>query len=140
MGRSFIPANATNPLGHWEDKTFHDLNVARLSGALSAETWQRCVDRVARRRVEPWGVKDPRIADLLPEYLGLFPGATVLRCRRPRHDVVTSMCRAYGWSEAHARQIVDRRESALDHHVPWATDIRFDVLEETLDAAIACAA
>jgi len=39
-----------------------------------------------------WGIKDPRLCVLLPLYLDIFPGATVIYIHRNPEDVAASLC------------------------------------------------
>lgn len=41
--------------------------------------------------VSPWGIKDPRLCVLLPLYLRVFPGATVIHIRRNPKDIAASL-------------------------------------------------
>ncbi|UCC32020.1 MAG: hypothetical protein JSU86_07020 [Phycisphaerales bacterium] len=135
MGQRFRPADEQNPNGYWEDLDFRDLNQRFLDGHISRLdfTTQLCqlgMDR--RRRLHPWGFKDPRIADLIEPYLALFPRALFVRCKRPIEDVISSHRRCYAWEEEYARHRLLQREAKLDTFVDSALR-KIDVPIETLD-------
>lgn len=113
MGSSFVPANHTNPAGHWEDVEFHDLNQARLENKIDAELFDARLKSFAFNRVEPWGAKDPRITDLITTYMSVFPDALFIECHRDESPCVTSMMRAYGWGLSQAQIVYERRRSRL---------------------------
>jgi len=113
MGIRFVPANSTNVYGHWEDVEFHDLNEARLNQKISSDEFIDKLRSLALNKVEPWGIKDPRISDLLVEYKTVFPNAKFIVCERDREGVVTSLMKAYGWSRSVSIDLYERRSSAL---------------------------
>ena len=45
--------------------------------------------------ISPWGIKDPRLCLLLPLYLQIFPGASVVHIRRNPNDVAASLTGKY---------------------------------------------
>lgn len=114
MGDRFVPANHTNPAGHWEDVEFHDLNEAHLQGRLNQEDFIDALNELAFHRPDCWGAKDPRIADLLPIYMRTFPHALFIECRRNRAECVASMMRSYGWEHSDANAVYGRRTSRCE--------------------------
>lgn len=110
MGERLVP-------DHWEDAEFHWLNQGRLIGRLGKPAWLAGVKSLIKQRKEPWGLKDPRVAEIVDEYLPLLD-ARIIRCRRPFKDVVASCMRVYDWPKSAAEELVKRRERNLDEHLP----------------------
>jgi len=114
MGRILVPGNDSNPDGHFEDAEFHWLNQGRLIERLGLVAWCAGVEALIAERTEPWGLKDPRTAEFIEDYLELLPDARIIRCRRDRGEIIASCCHWYGWRLAQAADLVDRREGNLD--------------------------
>jgi hypothetical protein len=148
MGSRFVPANASNPHGHWEDWEILAHNTAILERRVSIEQWRTDIAQLMRDRLGrgvPWGWKDPSTCDLLWEYLGFFHYPKFVRCRRSLKDIESSLVRAYssyGMTPAGAQEMRSRRERELDRYLPWypSLTIDFDDLkrdpEQTVDALI----
>jgi hypothetical protein len=132
MGERMLGAHATNPYGHFEDREFLDLNIARLQNGLSREKWVSGVQQlIERRRVlqVPWGWKDPRTCNLLPDYLRLLDAPKFVRCTRAPDQIEESVVKAYGgngWTAEDARRVRIRRERELDRYLPWYETIEID--------------
>lgn len=121
MGDTFRAPDETNPRGFFEDLWYKDNNEAWISGRLDTGQWRTSFARllVSRRsQGAPWGLKDPRTAHVLGLVEPFVQFSRVIRCRRPRAQVVESMRRCYGWRESVAGELVDERECALDELAP----------------------
>ncbi len=117
MGRKFIPASAANPLGHFEDIEFRDLNHSLLQKTLSFFTWHTAIKNLIEARQElgvSWGWKDPRNCYILDAYLQEVPNAKVIICQRDPAEVEKSMIRAYGWGKRLAGNIRREREQLIE--------------------------
>jgi hypothetical protein len=51
MGHRLLPADRTNPYGHWEDSDFVEVNEARLSGEITRAAWTARVSALKDARV-----------------------------------------------------------------------------------------
>ena len=106
MGESLLPANPTNPHGHYEDLPAVHLNDAILEAA--GGSWDRPPTSEAVRAVGGagvaayvdrrgrtggmWGVKDPRLSLTWPVWLPHLPGDLhVIWVRRSRGEVARSL-------------------------------------------------
>jgi len=109
MGEEFIPANYSNPAGHYEDQVFVDLqrDMLRENGTdhwvthrrpltVSAALRARAVQVIEARDAaqgDQWGWKDPRTTLFLDFWRSLLPGMKVLVMYRPAAQVVDSLLR-----------------------------------------------
>ena len=110
VGENLLGADATNPLGHFEDIEFcafhrealraHGLSgdgfVAKLRLEPIADRYRRRAAALVEARralMRPWGWKDPRTVLFLPLWRELLPDAHYLFVFRPPWDVVDSLFR-----------------------------------------------
>lgn len=144
MGTRLLGAHKTNPYGHWEDRDFLDLSMARMEKKISLSEWTARTSELlnARRSLgKPWGWKDPRTCNLLREYLELINDPQFIRCVRDPAKIEFSVVRAYaehGWTSEQARSMRVRRERELDRYLPWyrTLDIDFDQMRESREQVI----
>ena len=118
MGNEFVLANHTNPDGFWEDMEFYKPNTAFIVGAISFAEWKKEVATVISARWEadkPWGFKESKIAVLLGLYLGFFKSPKIIRCKRKKELVVSSLMRCYKHSKKRATAFWHTRETLLDN-------------------------
>lgn len=107
------------------DEHGEDPELRRLLANAHSQGWRE--DRIRhhlatyfeRRRVrgEPWGVKDPRLSDVLELTLDAVPEAEVVWCHRPVDDVVESWAENFATTEDRARARVEARHQALHEHL-----------------------
>lgn len=135
MGAILAGADEDNPYGLCEDAEFVALNRALLEGSILVPQWRQRIDGLieARRVLErPWGVKDPRISELLPLYIQLFENPVFIRCRRNLEDAARSLSRRFGQPYGHTLTVARTRDAQLDR---WLTGQR--VLEIEFEAIVA---
>tara|TARA_Y100000310_G_scaffold98201_1_gene95934 strand:+ start:25520 stop:26071 length:552 start_codon:yes stop_codon:yes gene_type:complete len=140
MGRTFVPANDTNIWGHWEDRDFHTLHKALFFGEISTRQFLTGARALIADRIEPWGIKDPRLCRLVTIYLALFEYPTIIRCTRARDEIIDSMRRAYGWPAGYAAQMIDARDQMLDAHLGGYSVITVDFADRASLVDTLCAA
>lgn len=117
MGYTFIPKNATNNTGHWEDVEFITLNRELAMKNCTVPEWAEQMGPLIKRRFDlniPWGWKCPITADLLNHFTHMLPNAYYLRIDRDKEAVVRSCRRAYGWSMDQGRKLFDRRTAMMN--------------------------
>jgi hypothetical protein len=140
MGARLLPADATNPYGHWEDCDFVEIDEALLSGRVTRAAWTARVSALKDARNSlgiPWGLKDPRVCDLLPNYLESFNDPIFVRCIRNPDAIENSFMKAYGdrWKRAEAHDLRVRREAELDQYLPWYRTFELDFEQLRSDPA-----
>ncbi|MBN2305865.1 MAG: hypothetical protein JXQ72_15385 [Anaerolineae bacterium] len=107
VGGNLVPADYSNPAGHYEDKDFSQFQrvILRDNGfnylvaggqpitvdAAHHNDAQHLID--ARRDQSQWGWKDPRTTLLLDFWKTLLPGMRVLVVYRPYYQVADSLLR-----------------------------------------------
>jgi len=136
MGSRLVPADATNPYGHWEDYEFVKLNSALLRERIGRSDWEKRTRKLIDCRIAlgiPWGWKDPRTCDLLRDYLTFFDNPTFIRCIRSAPQIEASIIKAYGWSPTNARLGRLRREHELDQYLPRNNTFEVDFTELRTD-------
>lgn len=107
------------------DEHGEDPHLRRLLANAHSQGWPE--DRIRhhlktyleRRRVrgEPWGVKGPRLSDVLELALDAVPEAEVVWCHRPVDDVVASWVENFATDEERARARVEDRHRRLTEHL-----------------------
>ena len=127
MGNKFIPADKNNPEGYFEDIKFRDLNNAILWDKISLPQWRKATAAIIKQRQEPWGLKDPKIANLIDEYNRLLPSAYFIRCHRDFDEICKSIERVYGHQPAKVKQMVIWREQLLNKGLIDAPVLEIDV-------------
>lgn len=118
MGYEFPPTNHTNPDGFWEDIEFYRTNKLFTLGKIDYPTWKEEIAGiiVERKKLDkPWGLKDSRMADLLGLYLAFLKNPKIIRCKREKELVISSLIRCYGHSEEHATAFWNVRENMIDN-------------------------
>lgn len=131
MGERFRPPDPSNPRGFWEDLDFVDLNDDMIRGVLAFPAFIRDIAKLVQARHSEqgaWGIKDPRLANLLGCYLPLLPPAEIIYCSRNTDDTVASVMRVYGFAREQAEQMVGERRQAIENYrrfIPM-TEICFD--------------
>lgn len=127
MGKRFREPDQNNPDGYWEDLDFKELNERLIAGHMHIDDWRYEISKITSCRVEPWGLKDPRLCYLLGLYLELLRDVHVIRASRNVSSVAESMSRNYRWSFAESMIEAERRERLLDRQCPKDTQtINFD--------------
>jgi len=117
MGYAFFPANQQNSQGYYEDAEFSQLNYLLLRQGMKLQDWFNYVLRLIHvRQVQekPWGIKDPRMADIFGLYLSFFENPRIIRCRRDMDGVIGSLKRSYGYDEQRCRNLYWIRTKVLD--------------------------
>lgn len=115
MGSQFHIGDEFNPRGYFEDREFQEINIIfTMMGLNDIDTnwslWKDRFDKLVSTRTEPWGLKDPGIADfpkLLNEYMKLKP--SIVLCSRDREDTIHSLKRFKGIKRKKAEHIYDNR-------------------------------
>lgn len=107
VGDKLVPADWSNPAGHYEDVTFSHLqrDILRANGTNHLVTDDRCFTVSAEHRAQAldllrsradspqWGWKDPRTTLLLDFWLDVLPDARVLAVYRDPVKVIDSLLR-----------------------------------------------
>lgn len=135
MGKYFAKPDEANPNGYYEDLAFKTFNGYFIENRVSEQSWITTVRKIIQKRKdrgEPWGIKDPRMCYLLPQYFLLCPQAILLRCRRNLVDVAKSCERWYGWDS----RIVEERSKLLDQYTKEKKVIEIDMNEHKDDSWI----
>ena len=108
VGDDLLGAKPSNPLGHYEDREFFEINEAILS--YNYCRWNMTTDfapvisrplaclgaeMISKRDAEHevWGFKDPRVCVLLDYWNGLLPNPKYLICLRHYSACIDSMQR-----------------------------------------------
>ena len=125
MGHQFHLPDEFNPNGYFEDKEFQGLNVLFVLLGLNDKPneekwglWRRQFEKLLRKRKEPWGLKDPGMADfdtLLDEYLKLEPH--VIWCKRDKKSAVQSYVKMKKVPQEEAERIYDKRYKLLESKI-----------------------
>lgn len=143
MGKELVPAHSTNPYGHWEDAEFVRLNDDfAMKRKIGEEEWRAGIAQLIEERRSqnvPWGWKDPRTSQLLPQYLHIVGDAKFIRCRRRAADIESSILKAYdGWTWEQAIQLRQGREDALDRDLRGRTvlEIQYNRLKREREAVV----
>lgn len=111
MGQNALDADYRNPWGHFEDKDIKLLNHKMLKSKITPSEFINKLKSSEKK--EPWGIKDPRISELIPYYLEVFKNAKYIWCKRRRVNVVKSLMSSYNWSKKDAQKLHDKRLSNL---------------------------
>lgn len=113
MGDDLLPAYRSNPLGHFENRVFVELNDRILAACESswdspplpqtiAATGEDFTGEIKKlvnrhnRRYRVWGWKDPRTVLTLPLYAPFLTNARIVVCRRRCEDAARSLTRRDG--------------------------------------------
>jgi len=98
MGHRHHIGDQFNKRGYFEDRDFQELNMMYVVLGLDKnpkgeqlKLWKERFDILVAKRSEPWGLKDPGIADfpeLLDHYMKLNPD--VILCVRNKEDNIKS--------------------------------------------------
>lgn len=118
MGYEFPPANHTNPDGFWEDIEFYRMNKMFVFGKINYPIWKKEIIEIIANRIEmrkPWGFKESRMAELVGLYLGFFENPKIIRCKRNKELVISSLMRCYGYSKEMATAFWEKREPILNN-------------------------
>lgn len=117
MGHAFHMGDEFNKRGYFEDREFQAKNLAFYMMHLDEvddkrlwKLWRTEFKKLIDSRKEPWGVKDPGIADfpkLLAEYMKLNP--QIILCSRDREEAINSFMRMKSISRKKAEKIYDTR-------------------------------
>jgi hypothetical protein len=110
LGEDLPGKQVSNPLGHYEDGDFLQLNERILASA--GGSWDRPPDseailsqgaifqeeiqaliasRKAHNQERPWGWKDPRTSIVAELYLPYLENPHLIWCLRPPHDIAASL-------------------------------------------------
>jgi hypothetical protein len=121
MGERLMPSSPSNIHGHFEDLDFHTINKQYVDHEISLRVFVECLHTLMISRAKTfdlWGLKDPRVCDVLPIYLTALQFTrvrlTVIRCVRAQEDTALSWSRAERCSLHVAEDIVRTREESLD--------------------------
>ncbi len=138
MADKFVPPNATNIDGHWEDMEFRDLNHIRMSGGIDRKQWLDSIKRLIKKREKqnvPWGFKDPRTSMFLDDYLKLFEEPLIIYCSRNRELTVASLKKCYGFTDEEAIELYNKRINSVKKHLKGKDylEINFDNRVEEAD-------
>jgi len=120
MGSMFHLGDQFNRKGYYEDREFQSLHLSfymmhlyEISETDQPELWKLWRERFQElldKREEPWGLKDPGIADfpsLLNEYLKLDP--KIILCTRDKEETIQSLMRFKGKSREEMERIYNQR-------------------------------
>ena len=117
MGQRFREPDEKNEKGYYEDLDLKSLNEQFLIGALTNPSFITALENELakpwRQKIQ-WGFKDPRLCELGGIYF-TYLQPIVIRCCRPKEQVIKSLQRCYGLTEQDASRLFDRREVALDN-------------------------
>ncbi len=113
MGKKLIPKNPCNPLGHFENRKFVQLNrkiLAKAGGswkeppeeekilALKEKFSKRIRNLIQEEQSEIWGWKDPRNSLTIELYLPFLKNPYFLVCYRNPMSVIKSLQKSYEMS------------------------------------------
>ncbi len=117
MGNAFHMGDKFNPKGYFEDREFQALNLSFYMMHLDTteqempwQLWREQFEKLIAKREEPWGLKDPGIADfpkLLDEYLKLNP--RIIHTVRDKEDTIASLMRFKGKDREEMERIYNNR-------------------------------
>ena len=115
-----------------EDLEFKMLNQYAVQDQIDIKEWSVLVGFRINDRVEPWGLKDPRVSRLIMFYNLMLPDAHYIRCHRDKEDVIDSYVRNYGYDKKHWENMVEKREKLLDQYLPKdrTLNVHVDELDE----------
>jgi len=124
MGRVHHIGDEFNPKGYFEDREFQSLHLSFHLMHLDSKEgedyphryklWKEQFDKLIATKKEPWGLKDPGIADmplLLDEYMSLNP--KIIVCTRDREEAIDSFTKFKNITRKEAEKLVDKRQRHL---------------------------
>jgi len=139
MGENFRSPDKNNPKGFWEDIEFRNINNAILTGEANEYQWRNVFEHlIIKRRTmyKSWGIKDPRICDLIKLYLEYFKKPIIIRCNRNMQSIIDSMVSCYGWAYEEAEKLYRHRMSMLDAHLDGREVLEISFDEDISDEKI----
>ena len=135
MGYDFKKPNSINPEGYYEDREFLLSNHNLIAGDWTLQGWLKVVHKIIDARQElgiPWGFKDPRIAELLGEYLGFFDNPHIIWCDREARLVIKSLVTKYEYSPDIAKKMYVVRMIKMDRLLKGRNILRIKIGEDRL--------
>ncbi|SIR56316.1 sulfotransferase family protein [Halanaerobium kushneri] len=105
MGEDKLGATATNPIGHFEDKMFLDLNRKILNDAGGSwdnppskdsilnlkNKYKKEIKELLSNKIENWGWKEPRTSLTIDLYYPFLSNTYFVYCKRDEDDVAASL-------------------------------------------------
>jgi len=120
MGREFVTPDDSNPDGFYEDKVLRDtFNECAIKGLPLYTVKKEFEKFIIHQRAlnKPWGFKDPRVVDLLNEFLLYFRQPKFVYCTRKAEDIAQSMIKWYNWTYDYAHQLAMNRIEAIEKNI-----------------------
>lgn len=136
VGERLLGKCWTNPLGHFEDEDFIQLNARILESA--GGTWDNppAPDKIydqknrfeneikdllrAKNRNNLWGWKDPRTSLTIELYMPYIRKPHIIVCHRDWENIIKSLKRRSGMTEEYARNLIKMYETRtkifIDQH------------------------
>jgi len=124
MGTRFREPDQSNPNGYFEDLDFRDLNQAILDNKIFISYFQKQLNTLINGKIEPFGIKDPRVCHLW-QYYRAYKAKYIVCTRRPQL-VVKSLMLNYGWSEKECKNLLLTRLNGINKMLEGCDALRID--------------
>ena len=124
MGEPFIRPDKNNESGYFESVEIIDINERFTKNRISYRDFDIELKEIIEKKKEPWGIKDPRLSELIPYYAKHLENPKFIRCRRDHQATINSLMKAYSFDQDGAMELINKREGEMDE---WLGGL--DILE-----------
>lgn len=135
MGDPFIMPDEDNEFGYFESVETVHFNEYFIQNFITYEDYCKNLLYIFNKKKEPWGLKDPRISELLPYYFNFLENPKIIRCRRNHQDTIASLQKAYSFTEERAKKLIETRDLKMNESLEGrdVLEINFEEKHEAVD-------